>query len=584
MAVIWRRIRITLIALLTGAVTMLWALQRFQADPAAGWLAAAWLPWTVLALSCSITLFTTLPRNRAMYAESYVIGAVAENRAQFLASIIDNLPAIIFVKDADTLQYVTMNKTCESFFGRSIDEIRGKTDHELYGADLADPVTAADRLALTQTDVLDVGEATMTGITGEVKTLHTRKVAIRDSDGRARYLLGISMDVTEEQRIRAALKESEARFQAIISSAELGIVTLNAYGKIVSTNQSAIDLFGGDEDDLLERHYTDFIRETERETSTDRFDAMRKGSDDEEVIRAREFTGIRVNGDVFPMWRSVARVDIENEFLLAVMFRDLTEEKAAEQTLIAAREQAEDANRAKSEFLATMSHELRTPLNAIIGFGELLGEDAKAEGDVTAVSYVQHIQDAGGQLLSLIDDVLDLAKIEAGQVEVECRPTDLGVLATQTANTLRGVVEKNRNQFVLDVGELPDEVDTDAVRVQQIMTNLLSNAAKFTENGTVTLSLQPEPGVQPMLAISVRDTGIGIPEEKLAHVLTAFGQADASTTRKYGGTGLGLAITQRNCELLGGGLSVESTVGEGSVFTARIAMDASASSDTTAAA
>ncbi|MFK8051421.1 MAG: PAS domain S-box protein [Woeseiaceae bacterium] len=557
-------------------VSMWWALHRFETQGDHGYLAAVWLPMLALSTVCGLVFYALLPRDKRLLRDSDVLDEHVDNKAQFLASVVDNLPALVFVKEAESLEYVTTNKPFEKFFGVSTDDIRGKTDLDFFSEDLVAPLIEQDRLTLSMTEPLDVGMRTMTGASGTVRDLHTRKIAIRDVDGIPRYLLGVSIDVTEQQMMRRSLESSEQRYHQIIASASLGILTVDGDGTIVSANPSAEEILIEGSAPLVGQSYLNMLYENDRDASMKRLVAMQEAPDGRDLSRVREFVAQRFNGEPFPCWRSVARVDIGNEFMLAIMFRDLTEQKAAERALIEAREAAEEANRAKSEFLATMSHELRTPLNAILGFGELMSEDAEAAGDNTTVSYLQYIKDGGNQLLALVNDVLDLAKIEAGKVELNLEPTDVIALAEATARTLRGLVEQGGNEFVVALDDLPMQIDTDAVRLQQIMTNLLSNAAKFTENGRVTLSLEALAGDVPKLAIRVTDTGIGIPKEKLAHVMTAFGQADATTTRKYGGTGLGLTITSRNCELLGGQLAVTSRFGEWSEFTATVDLSPSA--------
>jgi signal transduction histidine kinase len=244
--------------------------------------------------------------------------------------------------------------------------------------------------------------------------------------------------------------------------------------------------------------------------------------------------------------------------------------------LAEARDQALEASRAKSAFLANMSHELRTPLNAIIGYSEMLQEDAKDLGCSELIPDLAKIRAAGQHLLDLINDILDLSKIEAGKVELYLETFDVGNLVADVVATIQPLVEKNGNR--LEVHCAPDvgSMRADVTKVRQVLFNLLSNAAKFTENGTITLSVdhQVPPGAPPemsepgqWLRWQVSDTGIGIAPEQQQRIFDAFTQGDASTTRKYGGTGLGLAISLRYCRMMGGDIQVQSAVGEGSTFT-----------------
>jgi signal transduction histidine kinase/CheY-like chemotaxis protein len=236
-----------------------------------------------------------------------------------------------------------------------------------------------------------------------------------------------------------------------------------------------------------------------------------------------------------------------------------------------ARIAAEDANRAKSAFLANMSHELRTPLNAIIGYSEMLQEEAQELGEKTFVADLERIHSAGKHLLGLINDILDISKIEAGKVELYLEHCDVLELVCQISSTITPLVEKNGNVLKVQCGDTLGTMRTDITKVRQVLFNLLSNACKFTEHGTITLDVRRENVFnRDWVVFRVSDTGIGMSAAQMAKLFQAFTQADASTTRKYGGTGLGLAITKRFCEMMGGDVTVDSTPGNGSVFTVRL--------------
>jgi signal transduction histidine kinase len=235
--------------------------------------------------------------------------------------------------------------------------------------------------------------------------------------------------------------------------------------------------------------------------------------------------------------------------------------------LVVARDSEKDANKAKSQFLANMSHELRTPLNAIIGYSELLEEEAKDDSNASACKDLGKIRCAGRHLLNLINGILDLSKVESGQMELFIEEVNVPDLVGEVSSVVKPLMDEKNNQFNMSCGDAVKLLNIDAVKFRQILFNLLSNAAKFTENGRIDLQLTLE---HECLVVNLNDTGIGMSDEQLARLFKPFAQAEASTAKHFGGTGLGLAISKQYCEMMGGSITVKSATGRGTTFTVRI--------------
>jgi PAS domain S-box-containing protein len=360
-------------------------------------------------------------------------------------------------------------------------------------------------------------------------------------------------------RVANALVAASASRQAVLDNAVDGIFTFDELGTIRSFNAAAERMFGYRADEIVGQGIAQIIPDA----GTTWARLGQRGR--------RELTGQRRDGERFPLDLGVGEMQQESGRLLIGVARDITERKRAEEELLAAKEAAESANRAKSTFLANMSHELRTPLNAIIGYSEMLAEEARDGGQDEFVPDLEKIQKAGNHLLGLINTVLDLSKIEAGKMDLYLETFDLPGMIRDVAATIQPLVQQKGNRLVLDYPEDLGAMRADVTKVRQALFNLLSNASKFTEGGTITLAAARESvDGAAWVTLRVSDTGIGMTPEQLATLFQAFTQADVSTTRKYGGTGLGLVITRRFCQMMGGDVTVESAAGQGTTFTIRL--------------
>jgi signal transduction histidine kinase len=258
---------------------------------------------------------------------------------------------------------------------------------------------------------------------------------------------------------------------------------------------------------------------------------------------------------------------------LLFLLHDVTERRRVEDELKRAKEAAEQANRAKTTFLANMSHELRTPLNAILGYSEMLAEEVQADGKPSYVRDLQNIQTSGQHLLMLINDILDLTRVEAGRMPLHLETFDLAALVDELAAVVQPLFEKNRNLLHVQIEPGLANMHADKVKVRQILFNLLSNATKFTHQGQIDLTVTCPSNGPSIVLFEVRDTGIGMTPEQLQLLFRPFSQVDPSPTRRFGGSGLGLALTQSFCQMMGGSIHVVSTPSVGSTFTVQLPLE-----------
>jgi PAS domain S-box-containing protein len=402
----------------------------------------------------------------------------------------------------------------------------------------------------------------------EMRAIAARTAELEDSRRRS-----------EEQS--AAIERAFRVEEAIIEGALEGVVRADLAGRVTAWNGHAERMFGWPRAEAIGRPITELIIPPRFRDAHDAGLAAFRGTGHGPILGNRiEAFAVDRAGREFPVELVVNVIRAAGEPEFCAFVRDISDRKKHEDELRGARDAAEHANRAKSEFLANMSHEIRTPLNAVLGFTDLL-LDADAEaGPEERREHLETIRRSGRHLLTLLNDILDLSKIESGRLDVErlrCDPHDI---LAEVCSVLR--VRAAEKGITLDYGwegAVPATVETDPSRLRQVLVNLVGNAIKFTEVGGVRLTARLVPGetgeadaadAASFLEVAVRDTGVGIPADRLDAVFQPFVQADNSVTRRFGGTGLGLAISKRICERLGGDIRAESAVGLGSRFIFRV--------------
>jgi PAS domain S-box-containing protein len=367
-----------------------------------------------------------------------------------------------------------------------------------------------------------------------------------------------------------ALKASEARLAGMIEMTPEAVVATDERLDIVLFNRSAEEIFGYGAEEIIGRSLGVLIPEPLRQNHFLRLETGARAPEDSHGMRAQiEFTGLRRDGSAFPAEASVSRSECGGEAIFSVLLHDISERKAVEAAMSAAKEQAELANRAKSEFLANMSHELRTPLNAIIGFSEIIESQIFGPlGDPRYREYATDIRDSGDHLLQIIIDILDLAKIEAGQQRLQEQPVEVTQVIQSCLRLISGRAAKAGVAIKTELSA-PITLHADQRKLKQILINLLSNAVKFTAEGgrvAVLARLAPDGAFE----LSVKDDGIGIKAELLDTVLAPFVQADGSLGRSSEGTGLGLPLVKALAEMHGGTLAIESVEGVGTTVSVRL--------------
>ena len=479
----------------------------------------------------------------------------------------DAIPQLAWIADASGSIF-WYNRRWYDYTGMSLADMRGRgwskvhhPDHvlqvvERYNASFASGEPWEDTFPLRRHD-------------GTFRWFLSRAEPIRDAAGTVLRWFGTNTDITEARDAEATLRRSEERFRTLISASADLIWTAAPDGGLVPplptwrayTGQTEADYAGWGWIDAVHPEDRDRVAELWRECLVSRglFHAefrLRRRDGAWRYCEARAAPVLGPDGAVRE-WVGVNS--------------DITARREAEDAVLEAKDLAESANRAKSQFIANMSHELRTPLSAVIGYSEMLAEEIEDVGQTQLLGDVVKIETSARHLLGLINDVLDLSKIEAGRMTVDSVSFDIAAMVDEVVGATGSLVSKKDNRLALDFGEGLGRMQSDELKIRQCLMNLIGNAAKFTEGGTITLRVRRIAADR--VLFDVADTGIGMTAEQLGRLFQRFSQADESTTRQFGGTGLGLAITRAFAKRLGGDVTVDSEPGRGSTFHLELAAE-----------
>jgi PAS domain S-box-containing protein len=407
---------------------------------------------------------------------------------------------------------------------------------------------------------------------GQEVWIMTRGSIFFDESGIPVRAVGVVQDVTERREAENAMREREALNRSIIDAAPNGMLIMSDGGAITHANVQAERMFGYASGSLVGRQIAVLVPDLGLD------DAWIRNPKAGALAAGRQLVGFRSDGAEVPIEIGLSAIETRQGRIVVASVIDITLRKAAQRALQQAKEEAESANRAKSEFLASMSHEIRTPMNGIIGFAELLLDGELSEGQRRQVML---LKDSGASLLAIINDILDMSKIEAGKIDLERIAMSPINVADGAMSIMRAQAVANGLELRTEIADdLPAWIEGDPTRLRQILLNLLSNAVKFTSSGAVTLRISRQGrAADAQLRFAVTDTGPGIPPDRQQLLFQNFSQIDRSITRRFGGTGLGLAISKRLAEAMGGSIGVESEPGKGSTFHFTIAMRETAAPD-----
>ncbi len=529
-----------------------------------------WAPVVILLATLAGLLIVALAMvavNRDLAAREKSSAALQEAEERHRA-VLEGLGEGVFVQEASG-RITEANAAAQRILGVTGDELVGRHVTEVPWQTLREdgsPLPPEERPASVS---LRTGEPVRNAVIGALRPdgrLAWLLVNVRPmtyaADGSLTAVVSSFADISRRKEAEQAVRENQARLQDFLDAAHDLIVTAGPDGRLQYVNRAWEGALGVRAVDALGRSLFDFLEAACHDRFHEAFRRMLAG----ETVEDLEATFVGPGGRrVTVLGSSNCRFEDDRPVAIRSVFRDVSEIKRTQEALVRARDEAEDANRAKSAFLANMSHELRTPLNSVIGFAGVLLKNRAGNLRAEDTDFLGRIHENGKHLLGLINSILDLSKVEAGKFELEVGPVDLRRLVDEALGLVAGQA-KPGVRVAADVPATVRPLSADAGKLKQVVVNLLGNALKFTEQGSVTVRVAVDAVTGEAEYLEVCDTGIGIPADRQAAIFEAFQQADTGTARRFGGTGLGLTISRTLAQLMGFRLEVESAEGAGSAF------------------
>jgi len=476
---------------------------------------------------------------------------------KMMSSLIDSVPDTIYFKDLES-KFIRINKAQSDLLGlKHPDEAIGKSDFDFFEY-AQDAYNSEQEIIKTQKPIIN--EIHIHEIDGVKMYLSDTKVPLFDAKNKCIGTVGITRDITEVKNTQNAMLENQAKFKALFENAPLAIFRLDKNMKVVEFNHRYRKMFGfSEEDDMSNINKSDMLVDTEL-----------GGLILDTVLETKEVnTEImlkRKNGEHFIANLTLALLEEGfDDVAIEGIVEDITQVAKARDEIIKAKDKAIEADKLKSLFLANMSHEIRTPMNAIIGFTNMLREDEITKEDRN--SFIDVIQNNGNSLMTLIDSIVDFSKLESDQMTISMGEFNFKPLfdnICEYAENLIKAEEKTNIKVIRTIPEFPDiRIVSDRHRLSQVLTHIVSNAVKFTDEGEIEIGYQKNSST---FKIFVRDTGVGIPVKKQKAIFERFTKVNNDKNRLYGGTGIGLTISKGLMNLMKGKIRVESEQGEGSTF------------------